>query len=404
MNAHLPNLSATYLCTLAVLSAAAGLSIDIVLPLYFDVQKSFGELSDGTLQLLVLSFVGGMFFGECVSGPLADRFGRITILRISIVVFLVGALISAFAGQFAWVVVGRIFQGFGAAGQKIAIRAMIRDQFDGAEMARVSSYILATFVVLPFLAPFLGQWISGQWGWRWVFVVLAFYAALNLVWTRVTLTETLSEERRKGARFRDLPRVLGQILRDTKTLGYILVGGLMFGMHLAFLSLMPFYLERFYGVGAHFPWIFGGMACVFGLALVVNGRWVGRVGVVRISQWAVWGLCALGVMAVTCGLSVRFDRLILFVAFCSVMMALIGILFGNLSTLVLENCKAVAGLAASVSAGLSSLIALGVSVAVERGLGTEPNGLFVGLLMCAGLSLVLMRLAERASRTPIHNE
>ncbi len=400
--------SVTSLIVLAVLSAAAGLSIDIVLPLYFDIQNSFGILSDAKLQQLVLMFVVGMFIGECFSGPLSDQFGRLMTLRVSIGVYLVGALISGLSDSFALLLVGRLFQGMGAAGQKIAIRAMIRDQFDGAEMARVSSYILATFVMLPFFAPLLGQWIANHMGWRWVFGVLGLYAVLNWVWAMAYLTETLPQEKRNSAGLYRFPSVFGQILRNTKTLGYILIGGRLFGVHLAFLSLVPFYLQRFYGVGEVFPWVFGAMASVFGVALVVNGRWVGAIGVVKLSQCALWGLCALGCLGVVCGLSGvlkgGLSAVVLFTGLCALMMACIGILFGNLSTLVLENCKAVAGLAASVSAGLSSLIALGVSVAVERVLGTQPMGLFVGLLMCAGLSLVLMRLAERAPHTPIHSE
>ena len=60
----------------------------------------------------------------------------------------------------------RFVQGFGAAGPRIAGTALIRDLYAGREMARITSFVMMIFIMIPAVAPSLGEFIidsAGSW-------------------------------------------------------------------------------------------------------------------------------------------------------------------------------------------------------------------------------------------------
>src|SRR3546814_3141294 len=88
-----------------------------------------------------------MVFGELFFGPISDAIGRKLAILIGLALFGGGVVVAMTADSLAQVLVGRVIQGIGCAGPKIASRALIRDQYEGVAMARILSFIFMVFIL-----------------------------------------------------------------------------------------------------------------------------------------------------------------------------------------------------------------------------------------------------------------
>ena len=122
-----------------------------------------------------------------VWGPLADRFGRKPILAVGIALYAAFALLCAIAGSFELLIAARFMQGAAAAVTRVLVIAMVRDLFEGEAMARVMSLVFMVFMVVPVIAPTIGQGILLVAPWRWIFIVLAVYGLIMLAWSWIRL-------------------------------------------------------------------------------------------------------------------------------------------------------------------------------------------------------------------------
>ena len=152
---------------------------------------------------MVVAYFIGFASTQLVWGPLADRFGRKPILAAGIVLYGLFALLCAFAGSFPLLIAGRVAMGASAAVTRVLVVAMVRDLFEAEAMARVMSLVFMVFMLVPVLAPNIGQAILLVASWRAIFLVLAAYALVMLVWSSWRLPETLHPEYRRSLNPRD---------------------------------------------------------------------------------------------------------------------------------------------------------------------------------------------------------
>ena len=94
--------------------------------------------------------------------------------------------------------------GASAAVTRVLVMAMVRDLFEGEAMARVMSLVFMVFMLVPVLAPNIGQAILLVAPWRAIFLVLAGYAADHAGLVVVRLPETLHPEYRRTLDSREI--------------------------------------------------------------------------------------------------------------------------------------------------------------------------------------------------------
>lgn len=344
----------------ACLTAITALSLDIILPAYSALAADLAPAANVNLQYSLLLFVAGMLLGELLSGDLADRYGRRPVIAASVLVFCVGTLICLLAQTYLWFLFGRLLQGMAAAGQKICTRAIIRDRYSGAAMARIMSYVLVTFVALPFIAPALGAVFTENFGWRSIFIFLGIYALAVFFWYGWRHPETLAPPTARNYSFINSAKVF---FLDKHSFLLTLMAGILFGIHLAFISLSPLLFADIYQVTDHFPRYFGSVVCAFGLALLINARLVTRFGMVAMINA---GLIVLNCSQMLFLAVLFYNGAAPFWAFLIqlfLMMFSLGLIFGNLTALILQPLGKFAGVGSALSSALSSAIALVVSFA-----------------------------------------
>ena len=393
---------AEFIALMALLSSLTALAIDAILPATSEITAAFQpqQITSTPLDsaLLVTILVLGMGFGEPLFGPLSDHFGRLKVINIGIVIFCIGAGYALIANSFIALLVARFIQGFGVAGVKIASRALVRDLYEGADMARIMSLMMGVFITVPFVAPFIGQGILMLWGWQSIFGVFLLVALVSFVWLNLRQGETLQASHNIPFSMANIWRNGKAILSIRSVMLYTLVAGLSFSCMVIYISTLEPLLGEEFGIGDSFPLFFGVNAIGLGIAFFINARLVKHWGMAPMVYLALvlMLVASLGYL-VPVALGVHYG-LVGFCLWCFFGLFATGIIFGNINALAMQHLGAMAGIGASVIAALSSFVAFAVSAGVNALPVLLSTGLFIGFLLCALASLLALRLGQSYER------
>ncbi len=371
---------------MALMISMVALSIDTMLPALGLIADDLGVQHENDRQLVISILFLGLAVGQLVYGPISDSVGRKPPIYVGFAIFMLGCLISIWATTFITMLVGRFLQGVGAAGPRIVTIALVRDQYSGNEMARIMSLIMAVFILVPAIAPAIGQVILLVAHWRMIFVVFFVLSIGTLVWFAFRQPETLDVSRRKPFSLNQLGAALYEICTNRIAICYTVAAGLIFGAFVGYLVTAQQILQEQYGVGKQFPIYFGALALAIGAASYVNSYYVKRYGMKRLSSRALmfltlWSMIFVGVSYLYSG----HPPLWLLMVYLALLFFSVGILFGNFNALAMEPLGHIAGLAAAVIATLTTLFSLVFGIVI----GQAYNGTVIPLVIgFAGLGVL----------------
>lgn len=379
-----------FVALMALLTAIEALSIDAMLPALDDIGRSLG--ADGNQpQLVIGSIFLGAALGQFVSGALSDGFGRRPVVFVFIGLFMVGTAMCTLAADFGQMLSGRVLQGFGAAGPQIVSLAIIRDRYQGREMARIASFVMSVFILVPVIAPLMGQGILLVAEWRAIFGGLAAVAALVLIWFTVRQPETLPPRTRTPISVAGYVKAARSVLRARALVVYTGVQALIFGAFIGYLSSTQQIFQDIYDQGVLFPVFFAMLSLSIGVAAALNGSLVMRFGMHRLTATAFVVLSVLSILFLlwsqTHGGRPPFIGVLVWLAasiFC------VGAAFGNLSAMALEPLGEQAGMGATLFGGVSTLIALLIGSFIGQGFDGTVSPLALGFAIAPVAALALM--------------
>ena len=188
--------SGEFVARVALMISLVALSIDAMLPALPAIGAELGVRQANDAQLVISALFLGLAIAQMVYGPLSDSFGRKPVIYAGFAIFIAGCLLSILASGLEVMLLGRFLQGIGAAGPRIVTMALVRDQYSGRAMARIMSLAMAVFIMVPVLAPAIGQAILLVAHWRAIFGMLLAVALIALVWFALRQPETLPPARR----------------------------------------------------------------------------------------------------------------------------------------------------------------------------------------------------------------
>lgn len=380
----------------ALMISLVAMAIDAMLPALADIGQELGVASVNDTQLIVSALFLGLAIAQMFFGPLSDSWGRKPAIYLGLGIFMAGSVVALIATNFETMLVGRVMQGIGAAGPKVVTVAAMRDMFKGAAMARLMSSVLAVFVVVPAFAPAIGQAILSFSHWRGIYVLLLVQGAIALVWFGLRQPETLAKEDRAPFSVRRVWAAIIETVGNRSALGYTVAAGFIFGAFLGYLSSAQQIFQDMYLVGKWFPAYFGGLALTIGIASLVNGRLVERLGMFRLSWQAVLILATSGgVFSAVATATGGHPPLWSLLTFLMISFFCIGILFGNFNALAMEPLGHIAGTASAVIASLSTYISLGFGIGIGRAFDGTVLPLVYGMAVLASASLPVMLWVRR---------
>jgi len=270
------------------------------------------------------------------------------------VLYVIGALICTFSSSFTVLILGRLIQGIGASSPRTVAMAMVRDGSKGANMARIMSFVMSVFMLVPIFAPSIGQLVLYVANWRFIFGGLMAAAIIVTVWFALRQEETLPVERRQPFSVAKLWSSAGEVLKNPVALGYTLASGFIFAIFTAWLGSCQQIIAEQYQQGDAFALWFGSFAVMIALAMVLNGRYVMRIGMRSISQRAMFGYVAVWVvMLFLCFFWAGHPPLLMIAPLIALWFFTAGFTFGNFNAMAMEPMGHIAGMASAVSGTIS---------------------------------------------------
>ncbi|MDP5307828.1 multidrug effflux MFS transporter [Paracoccus spongiarum] len=384
-----------FIAMLAFLFATIAFSIDAMLPALPQIGAELTPDNINRAQLILTVFVAGMGAGTLFAGPISDAIGRKRAITLGFALYGVGTVAALFANSIEFLLVARFVQGLGAAGPRIVGLALVRDLYEGREMARITSFVMMVFIIIPALAPSIGAGMIWLAGWHGVFLGFLLFALIGCAWLNLRQAETLPPERRRPLHLVPLKAAAREVLTDRQVMLCTLILTLGFGQMFGLLSSAQQLFGEAYGTGDAFPFWFAAMALLSGSGTILNAAFVTRFGMRRIAKWAyIMQTCVSAVMLflVAGDLLPETLRFPAFFFWCVSVFFMAGVTFGNLNALALQRMGHIAGMAASIVAAISTVLA--TLIAAPVGLLYDGTALPVitATLICSGLAWAMMRL------------
>jgi len=388
-----------FICLVATMTSLIALSLDGILPALSHVGEDLNVSPVNKTHLIISVFFAGTAVGQLFFGPFADVKGRRAAVFLGVGVFVLGSVVCMVSENLSTMLVGRLIQAFGVSGPRIASQAIVRDQFSGDAMARIMSFAMMIFIMVPMIAPLLGQIILFWFSWRHIFALFIFVGLLVGVWYWLRQPETLALELRKPFRWREFFSTIMSLLMQRQLLAYTLASGCFFAPFRAYISASQTIFVGFYGVGVWFPLVFAALALGIGLASFFNGKIVMRVGARKMLNIAMVGTLVIDVIIVS--LVVTYEGLPPFVALVLVLFAKMffsGVVFSNSTSLALEPAGYAVGLGAALIGFLHGLISVPVAMFLGSFVVDTITPLALGFLVFNSLTAVGVYLAEPSAK------
>lgn len=378
----------------ASLSALNALAIDIMLPALPQIGASFNLTDDNDRQFVVVCYVALFGISQLVYGPLADAFGRRSVLIYALGIYIAGSILCVFAPNFELFLAARALQGVGAAATRVIATAVVRDVTEGRRMAQVMSMAMTVFMIVPIVAPSLGQLILFVAPWRWIFGALLIYALIVLAWALLRLPETLAPENRRPFNPPAIAGAYAMVLRERQTVGYMIATTFVTACLFGYITSSEQLFVDVYNLGPAFPLAFASIAIAISFGTFMNSRLVVRHGMRRLSHVMIIGF-TLGALALALIAQLGLATFPVFTAMLALTFAMFGLIASNFNALAMEPAGRVAGSASAIYGAVTSTGGAIIGAVIGRAFDGTVVPFAIGLAISGAATLLAVLWTER---------
>jgi DHA1 family bicyclomycin/chloramphenicol resistance-like MFS transporter len=381
-----------FVALVAMLFATIAISIDAMLPALPEIAATLSPDAPNAAQLVITSFVLGMGIGTLFTGPLSDTFGRKRVILIGSGLYALAALACYFAPSLEVLLAARLLQGLAAAAPRTVSIAMVRDLYSGREMARIMSFAMMIFTLVPAIAPLMGQGIISLGGWHAIFLAYILFSGLTMLWLGFRQPETLPPGKRRPFRVDELWSGTRELFAHHIVLVSMALQTLTLAALFSTLSSLQGIFERQFDRAETFPLWFAFIAVASMGGSLLNSRIVMTLGMRRVVQWTYLGVVSLSLLTLA-PLAMSFPQgdlsFAMHLIWCIGLFSMMGLTLGNLNALAMESVGHIAGLAASVISSAATVGCVALAIPVGLAFDGTSTPLIVGVAVMISLALIL---------------
>ncbi len=378
-----------FVALMASLMSIVALSIDALLPALPEISSTLGVTNPNDNQLLITMIFLGLGFGQLLFGPLSDSFGRKPMVYIGFGVFIIASIVCVTTKSFEVMIIGRILQGFGLSSPRSIALSMIRDSYSGNYMAKIISIVVMFFILVPVVAPTLGQLILNFYDWKTIFYFNLFAGVLIMIWFWRRQKETLALENRikfSSTLFIDGTKAF---FKHKQAVAFTFVSGFITGSFMVYLSTSQQIFQEQYNLAEMFPYIFASLAISVGLATYLNSRLVVKYGMLKIAYIACIAYAIISLLYVILFWNGNNPSIFILLTFFALQFFAVGFLFGNLRALAMQPLGHIAGIGAAINGFISTVMAVPIANYIGEFVNTSVLPLFIGFSIFGVLSLLV---------------
>ncbi len=379
---------------MASLMALNALAIDAMLPAFPAMIEGLAVRNANDIQHVISVFLAGTGLGALVYGPLSDRYGRKPILLIATIGAAVFSLACSISPSFEILLAMRFAHGLLAAAMGVLVISVIRDQFEGDAMARRMSTIFLIFMIVPIIAPTVGQLVLLFAGWRTIFDLMAFMAVAAAIWVYRRLPETLAPENVIPIEPHALAKAWKKVVTNRNAAGYMLGAGIVQGSLFGYLNSSQQMFDKVFNAKEFFTIGFAIVAIGIAVSNFTNARIVERFGARRVSQTALITFIILGGLQLAAA-ELAPTSLPLFLFLLTANMAMVGFIGSNFSSIAMTPFGDVAGAASSFQTSVRTVLAASIGAAIGQQFDGSVTPVALGFLFCGLAALALVLWCEK---------
>lgn len=340
---------------LALLTALDAVGIDMYLPAMPAIAESFG-VDAGQIQQTLVVFLVGLAIGQALYGPLLDSYGRRIPLIAGMSLFIIGSGLAALSRSPEMLSIARFIQALGASAGLVTPRAIVSDMCSITMSAKIYSVLMQVMMVAPILAPLIGG-IVLQWAdWQAIFWLLTLFGFITLLWCLYGLPETHPAGRRTQLNGKSLLRTYSRLLVNRHFIVLTLAGGFALGSLFTYISASSFIFTGLFSLS---PTIFSYLFALNSLMLIGGGALSNALLRRKYSEKALtqMGIIIHCLSTGTLLLIVLFSTvsLIPFALLIAIAVGALGLVFGNLTALTMQQAQQQAGVASSIMGAVQYL-------------------------------------------------
>lgn len=393
-NANLPLPLWELVAIVASLMSLNALAIDVMLPALGDVAESYNLQNENDQQLVIFSYIIGFGVPQLFFGPISDRYGRRGLLCLCLIFYSLAAFTCMTIKSFQGLLILRFIQGVFASGIRVVAVSIVRDLIAGRAMAKVMSLVMTVFMIVPILAPAIGQGLMYFAKWQWTFGILGIAAGLVLLWVLLRLPETLHVENRQILTFTSVLKSFETVVRNRVTLGYMTASGLIFGSLFAFIGASEQIFDEVFGRGNEFAIWFAVIASTLAIANLINANLVERFGMRRISHFILFvflGLASSNYFIMT----YIGENFAYFLPLFALLFGCFGMIGANFSAIAMEPQGKVAGTASAVYGFATSTLSAWIGLVIARQFDGTVTSILSGFVGLSIASITIVLITER---------
>ena len=391
-----PHSSLSIVIILGLLAMLMPLSIDMYLPALPVISAQFG-VPAGSAQMTLSTYILGFALGQLLYGPMADSIGRKPVILGGTLIFAAAAVACALAQSIDQLITMRFFHGLAAAAASVVINALMRDIYPREEFSRMMSFVMLVTTIAPLLAPMIGGAVLVWFSWHMIFWILAVAGLLVSVMIAFFIRETLPPERRQPFHLRTTVGNFASLFRHKRVLSYMLASGFSFAGMFSFLSAGPFvYIKINHVSPQDFGYYFALNIVFLFLMTIINGRFVRRVGALKMFRCGLWVQFVMALwMVITALLGVGFWSLVVGVA---AFVGCVSLVSSNAMAVILDEFPHMAGTASSLAGTFRFGIGAIVGTLLSMSAFNSAWPMIWSITFCATSSIIFYLYASRGKK------
>ncbi|MDO7138456.1 multidrug effflux MFS transporter [Algibacter lectus] len=387
-----------FVALMASLMSIVALTIDALLPALPEIGASLGATSSSQNQLLITMIFLGIGFGQLIFGPISDSFGRKPIVYVGFIVFIIASIICVTTESYEMMLFGRILQGIGLSSPRSLSTSMVRDEFSGDYMAKILSFVVMFFILVPVIAPMFGQFLMNLFNWQAIFYFNLIFGLIIMIWFWLRQPETLPKEKRIKFSSHLFVNGAKEFFKYKESVAFTLVSGFITGSFMVYLSTSQQIFQEQYDLAEMFPYIFASLAISIGFATFLNSQLVERFGMMKIAYYSTLAYAFISILYVVLFSSGQNPSIYTLISFLALQFFAVGFLFGNLRALAMQPIGHIAGIGAAINGFLSTVLAVPIAHYIGTFVKTSVLPLFIGFSLFGILSILVFVLLRRKTR------
>ena len=378
---------------MASLMSLQAFGIDSMLPALGIMADELGAFGNDR-QYVISSYFLGAGIGAFFPGAFADKFGRRPILFVSLASYIFLSIACALVTEFWSLIALRFAQGVTCAGLTVIPAAIVRDHVGGDRMARLMSLIMMVFLIVPIIAPAVGQIILMVADWRAIFSAMALAGLVVGFWVWLRLPETLTEDAQQNIDFTTIIANMKEAVTKRESIGYVLGSALVFGSLFGFLNSSQQLIAESFGAGDYFAIIFGSSILGMVFANFLNSKIVEKYGARRVGQTALLAFLIVSLLQIWSA-SRSSQTLWEFVPLLSLSMAMLGFVGANFGAVAMQPFQHIAGSASSIQTSIRMVTGAVMGAVIGQAYDGTALPLAVAMVLCSFLGLACVLYSER---------